>query len=93
MRMVTEGFKDLEEVVVVGYGTQRKSDLTGAVGTVDVGKVLNSRPVTNVQELLAGAVPGLNVSKSSGAVGSGASINIRGTSTIGGSSGVLVLID
>lgn len=93
VRMVTEGFKDLEEVVVVGYGTQRKSDLTGAVGTVDVGKVLNSRPVTNVQELLAGAVPGLNVSKSSGAVGSGASINIRGTSTIGGSSGVLVLID
>jgi TonB-linked SusC/RagA family outer membrane protein len=46
-----------------------------------------------VQELLAGAVPGLSVSKGSGAVGSGAEINIRGTSTIGGSSGVLVLID
>jgi len=83
----------LEEVVVVGYGTQKKSDLTGAVGMVDVGKSLKSRPVTNVQELLAGTIPGLNVSKGTGAVGSGASINIRGTSTIGGSSGALVLID
>ncbi len=92
-RLVVDGFKNLEEVVVVGYGTQRKSDLTGAVGTVDVGKALTSRPVTNVQELLAGSVPGLNVTKSSGAVGSGASINIRGTATIGESSGVLVLID
>jgi TonB-linked SusC/RagA family outer membrane protein len=83
----------LEEVVVVGYGTQKKSDLTGAVGVVDVNKSLKSRPVTNVQELLAGTIPGLNVSKGSGAVGSGATINIRGTSTIGGSSGALVLID
>lgn len=84
---------DLDEVVVVGYGTQRRADLTGAIGTVDVSKSLKSRPVTNVQELLAGAVPGLNISKASGAVGSGATLNIRGTSTIGGSSGVLVLID
>ncbi|SEN45595.1 TonB-linked outer membrane protein, SusC/RagA family [bacterium A37T11] len=84
---------ELDQVVVIGYGTQKKADLTGAVGAVNVEKALNSRPVTNVQELLAGSIPGLNVSKSSGAVGSGASLNIRGTSTIGGSSGVLVLID
>lgn len=84
---------NLDEVVVVGYGTQKKSDLTGSVGVVDVGKALKSKPVTNVQELLAGTIPGLNVSKGSGAVGSGASINIRGTSTIGGSSGALILID
>lgn len=82
-----------EEIVVVGYGTQKRSDLTGSVGTVDVKRSLQSRPATNIQELLAGSVPGLNVSKGSGAVGSGASLNIRGTSTIGGSSGVLVLID
>ncbi|GAA4172329.1 TonB-dependent receptor [Sphingobacterium ginsenosidimutans] len=84
---------NLDEVIVVGYGTQKKADLTGSVGIVDVGKSLKSRPVTNVQELLAGTIPGVNVSKGSGAVGSGASINIRGTSTIGGSSGALVLID
>ncbi|MCY4779240.1 SusC/RagA family TonB-linked outer membrane protein [Sphingobacterium sp. UT-1RO-CII-1] len=83
---------DIAEIVV-GYGTQKRSNVTGAIGTVDVEKSLKSRAVTNVQELLAGTVAGLNVSKGSGAVGSGASLNIRGTSTIGGSSGVLVLID
>ncbi|WP_158266980.1 TonB-dependent receptor [Chitinophaga niastensis] len=84
---------NLDQVVVVGYGTQKKANLTGAVGTVNVAQAFKSRPVTNAQELLAGTVPGLNVSKGSGAVGSGASINIRGTATIGGSSGVLTLID
>ncbi|MCX2453826.1 TonB-dependent receptor [Pedobacter sp. PLR] len=88
-----EEASQLGELVVVGFGTQKKADLTGAVGVVNVDKALTSRPVTNVQELLAGTVPGLNISKGSGAAGSGASINIRGTSTIGGSSGVLVLID
>ncbi len=88
-----EDIAKLEEVVVVGYGTIKKSDLTGAVGVVKADEALSSRPATNVQELLAGNVPGLNVLKGSGAVGSGASINIRGTSTIGNSSGVLVLID
>ncbi|MFP5079918.1 TonB-dependent receptor [Pedobacter sp. JCM 36344] len=88
-----EEVAQLGELVVVGFGTQKKADLTGAVGVVNVEKALTSRPVTNVQELLAGTVPGLNISKGSGAVGSGASLNIRGTSTIGGSSGVLVLID
>ncbi len=82
-----------EEIVVVGYGTQRRADLTGAVGTVSIAKTMPARPVTNVQELLAGAVPGLNIAKASGAPGSGASLNIRGVSTIGGSSGVLVIID
>ncbi|HAK30949.1 MAG TPA: hypothetical protein DCO90_17290, partial [Sphingobacterium sp.] len=91
--ILEEKSNDLQEVIVVGYGSQKKSDLTGSFGVVDVAKSMNSRPVTNVQELLAGTIPGLNVSKGSGAVGSGASVNIRGTSTIGGSSGTLVLID
>lgn len=90
--LVEESAK-LDEVVVIGYGTQKKKDLTGAVGIVNVAKTMNSRSVTNIQELLAGSVPGLNVTKGSGAPGSGASLNIRGTSTIGGSSGVLVIID
>jgi len=91
--VLREEAAQLGELVVVGFGTQKKADLTGAVGVVNVEKSLTSRPVTNIQELLAGTVPGLNISKGSGAVGSGASLNIRGTSTIGGSSGVLVLID
>ncbi|MCG8306939.1 MAG: TonB-dependent receptor [Cytophagales bacterium] len=82
----------LEELVVVGYGTQKKVNLTGAVGTVD-SEVMESRPVANVQELLQGKTPGLNVTNNSGAPGSGAEINIRGTSTIGESSDVLVIID
>ncbi|MEX6686760.1 TonB-dependent receptor [Danxiaibacter flavus] len=83
----------LNDIIVVGYGTQKKGDLTGSVGVVKTEQALKSRPATNVQELFAGSVPGLNVTKSSGAVGSGGSLNIRGVSTIGGSSGVLVLID
>lgn len=88
-----EDSQALDEVVVVGYGTQKKVNLTGSIGTIKTDETLKARPVTNVQELLAGSVPGMSVSKGSGAAGSGASINIRGTSTIGSSSGVLVLID
>lgn len=88
-----EDTQAIDEVVVVGFGTQKKINLTGSIGTVKTEEVLKSRPVTNVQELLAGTVPGLVISKGSGAAGSGANINIRGTSTIGNSSGVLILID
>ena len=91
--ILKEDSQALEEVVVVGFGTQKKVNLTGSIGTVKTEEVLKSRPVTNVQELLSSSVPGMAVTKGSGAAGSGASINIRGTSTIGGSSGVLVLID
>lgn len=91
--ILKEDTQAIDEVVVVGFGTQKKVNLTGSIGTVKTEEVLKSRPVTNVQELLAGSVPGMIVSKESGAAGSGASINIRGTSTIGNSSGVLVIID
>ncbi|MCC8170681.1 MAG: TonB-dependent receptor [Parabacteroides sp.] len=91
--ILREDTQTIDEVVVVGFGTQKKVNLTGSIGTVKTDEVLKSRPVTNVQELLAGSVPGMVVSKGSGAAGSGATINIRGTSTIGNSSGVLVLID
>ncbi len=82
----------IEEVVAIGYGVQKKINMTGAVGVVDA-SVIEAKPVTNVQELLQGKTPGLNITKGSGAPGSGADINIRGNSTIGGSSGVLVIID
>jgi TonB-linked SusC/RagA family outer membrane protein len=87
-----ENLLTLEEVIVVGYGVQKKVNLTGAVGTIK-SDALEGQSVTNIQELLQGKSPGLNVTKSSGQPGSGASMDVRGTSTIGGSSGVLVIID
>lgn len=84
----------LEEVVVVGFGTQKKVNLTGAVSVVD-SKQLADRPVQNVSQMLQGLAPGLNITQNSGSLESRASINIRGTATIGqGSTGSpLVLID
>ncbi|MDR2920847.1 MAG: TonB-dependent receptor [Tannerella sp.] len=92
--ILVEDTKSLEEVVVVGYGVQKKVNLTGSIGTIKTDEAMKARPVTNIQELLSGSVPGLFVSKEKGgAVGTGGEINIRGTSTIGKSSGALILID
>lgn len=86
----------LDEVVVVGYGTQKKVNVTGAVGMVD-SKVLAARPVTNVAQALQGTVPGLNftVGSEGGTLDGEMSFNIRGAGTIGDGSGSspLVLID
>lgn len=86
----------LDEVVVVGYGTQKKQHLTGAVSSIN-GKELQSRPVQNVGQALQGLMPGLNVQASGlgGELNQNMSINIRGAGTIGAgsSSSPLVLID
>lgn len=85
----------LDEVVVVGYGTQKKINLTGAVGVVD-SKAFESVPVANAVQALQGQVPGLNISSNQGGgLNQKQSINIRGVGTIGeGSTGsALVLID
>lgn len=86
----------LDEVVVVGYGTQRRANLTEAVATVNT-KVLKSRPVTNLGQSLQGTVPGLNLSVGSygGQLGQTMDVNIRGTGTIstGSTASTLVLID
>lgn len=89
-----EDTQNLEEVVVVGFGTQKKVNLTGAVGIVD-SKALESRPVQNAVQALQGAVPGLQISTTSGTLDKKMDINVRGTGTIGeGSSGSpLILID
>lgn len=86
--------QSLEGVVVVGYGKQKKANLTGAVSVVD-GDELAERPVTSAAEALQGLIPGLQISSSSGALDGSPSINIRGVGTIGqGSSGSpLILID
>ena len=86
----------LDEVVVVGFGTQKKVNVTGAVGVVD-SKELESRPVNSVGQALQGVVPGLNLSVNSngGMINNNMSIDIRGTGSIGqgSSSSPLVLID
>lgn len=86
----------LNELVVVGYGTQKKVNLTGSVAMVG-SEALEDRPVTNVQQALQGEVPGLNlsVSGSGGALDASMSMNIRGTGTIGSGSSAspLILID
>ncbi|KAA9356180.1 SusC/RagA family TonB-linked outer membrane protein [Larkinella humicola] len=82
----------LSEVVVVGYGTQKKVNLTGSVATVSA-KSIESRPVTNVSSSLAGLAPGVFVRQSSGKPGAdGATIRIRGTGTLNNSD-ALVIID
>ena len=73
----------LNELVVVGYGTQRKINATGAVKTID-NEVLESRPISNAVQGLQGAVAGLNITNDAGgAPGSEMAINIRGVGSIG----------
>lgn len=70
----------LEDVVVVGYGTQRRGNLTGAVSSVNVGQTLDSRPIADVGRALQGAVPGLTITTPSGDIGTNPSIRLRGMS-------------
>ncbi|SKB28024.1 TonB-linked outer membrane protein, SusC/RagA family [Parapedobacter luteus] len=82
---------DLDEVIVVGYGTQRKVNLSGAVDQVDA-KVLENRPISNTAQGLQGLVPNLNIRFDSGAPGAAADINIRGITSINGG-GPLIMVD
>lgn len=81
----------LEDVVVVGYGTQKKINLTGAVASVDT-DVLEDRPIANAVEALQGSVPGLVIQQGSSTPGSSPSINIRGLNTLNNND-PLVIID
>ncbi|HEX5554915.1 MAG TPA: TonB-dependent receptor [Chitinophagaceae bacterium] len=81
----------LNQVVVVGYGTQKKVDLTGAVTQID-SKVLQDRPISNVGQALQGVIPNLNINFSDGHPGAAAKVNIRGYTSVNGGS-PLVLID
>lgn len=87
---LVEDSKQLSEVVVVGYATVKKQNLTGAVSAVD-SKILEDRPLVNLGQGLQGAIPNLNIS-TSGRPGEGATYNIRGTTSLTGG-GPLVLVD
>ena len=88
---LVEDSKQLDEVVVIGYGTMKKKDLTGSVTAVK-GDALASRRTTQLSTALQGALSGVTVNRDNGAPGSTASIQIRGVTTIGDSS-PLVIID
>ncbi len=89
--VLTPDSEFLAETVVVGYGTQKKVNLTGAVAVVD-GDALSSRSASSVGELLQGAMPNV-VIKTSGRAGSSTSVNIRGVTSIASTTGPLILID
>jgi TonB-linked SusC/RagA family outer membrane protein len=82
----------LDEVVVVGYGTQKKRDLTGAITTIKA-KDIVLNPSGNPMIALQGKVPGLDITKSSGEAGAGVTMQLRGTRSLTASGNPLVLID
>lgn len=90
--ILKEDSKGLEEVVVVGYGTQKRVNLTGAVEQV-TSEVFDNRPMANVTQGLQGAVPNLNISLADGKPTRTSGFNVRGTTSIGQGGSALVLID
>ncbi len=92
--VLKEDAETLDEVVVVGYGAQKKVDLTGAVSSVKMDDVLGNRPVGNASQILESTVPGLQISRQTGKPGSSMNMNIRGvTSTNNPDEKPLVLVD
>lgn len=89
---LTEGTDDLEEVVVVGYGTAKKKDLTGSVGSVK-SKDFNKGVFTAPDQLIQGKVAGVQVINNSGAPGGGTTVRIRGISSIRSGNQPLFVVD
>jgi len=89
---IHEDTKRLDEVIVVGYGTQKKINLTGSVDQV-TSEVFENRAATNVTQALQGAIPNLNISLSDGKPTRSAEFNIRGNTSIGQEGSALILID
>jgi TonB-linked SusC/RagA family outer membrane protein len=89
---LTQSGKDLAEVIVVGYGTQKRSDVTGSVTSVPKQR-LSQLPVTNVLQAIEGAVAGVNVTTTSSVPGSQPAALIRGQNSINANSGPYVVVD
>lgn len=91
---LTPDVKSLSEVVVVGYGTQRKSDVTGAVASFDAEDIKRQGPKVNALQALQGSVPGLNITQSSNEASQGSiNITIRGNNSITASNNPLIILD
>lgn len=89
---IEEDPTSLDEVVVIGYGTQRRSDLTGAVGSVSEDN-LKERPATSLNQALSGKIAGVQVNTNSGRPGGKTNVRIRGFSSINSSNNPLYVID
>lgn len=83
----------LDEVVVVGFGTQKKVNMTGSVTAVDVDKAFGSKPITDVSKGLQGVVPGLSITYNSNDLNASPTMKIRGTGSINGDNTPLILLD
>ena len=89
---LSENATQLSEAVVVGYGTQRRQDVTGAVSTVDARQFVQGQ-VTNPEQLIQGKVAGVSITTAGGAPGTGTTIRIRGNSSLNANSDPLYVID
>ena len=89
---LSEDKKVLDEVVLIGYGTKKKKDLTGSVASLSA-KDFQKVPVTNVEDLIANKLPGVQITPSSGKPGAGSTILIRGGSSLSASNNPLIVID
>lgn len=90
---MNEETSNLDEVVVVGYGVQRKSDLTGAISSINAAETLKKMPAAQVADLLQGRIAGLSIVNSSGAAGAAPTLRVRGVNSIKADGGPLVIID
>jgi len=90
--VMTQDIQQLQELVVVGYGTQKRKDVTGAISSVDA-KTIESIPSNSFEQAIQGRLPGVQVTQSNPAPGGGLSIRIRGNNSITGNSEPLFVID
>jgi TonB-linked SusC/RagA family outer membrane protein len=91
---LVEDVQSLDEVVVVGYGTQSRKDITSAIASLSVGeKKLTNLPVTGLEQLLQGRVSGVNVIQNTGTPGGRSTVRIRGASSITGGNDPLYVVD
>lgn len=92
IEVTLQGNEELEEVIVVGYGTQKKSDITGSVASVDKAR-LEKLPVTNVLQAIQGATAGVTISQSSSIPGDAPAAQVRGTNSINANSQPYIVVD
>lgn len=87
-----EATKSLNEVIVVGYGSKKRSDVTGSVASVPKER-LSQLPVTNVLHAIEGSVPGVNVTQTSSVPGSSADVLVRGQNSMSAGTGPFIVVD
>ncbi len=88
-----DGAGTMDDLVVIGYGSVRKSDLTGSVSSVKVDELADVRPATSVEQLLQGQAAGVQITANTGAPGGGMTFSVRGATSISGSNQPLIVID